>query len=241
MDGVTLGTSASPAGTEYHKIQTLFKRDPETKHRFVIDGDFAMEEFDYLKDVEWHVEEKVDGMNTRVHYAPGLEGPSVLIGGKTDTADIPQHLDRAIRLILSPEKFATVFPNVKSVTLYGEGYGQKIQSGGHYDSARDPEGCSFILFDVTVETESPERGTQSWILSRKDVYDVADKLEIRHVPSLGSMSLSEIRDLVRDGFKSELSTDGRAAEGIVARPRVELLDRKGERIITKLKHKDFPR
>ena len=82
---------------------------------------------------------------------------------------------------------------------------------------------------------------QSWILSRDDVYDVADKLGIRHVPSLGSMNLSHVRDLVRDGFASELSTDGPAAEGIVARPSVELLDRRGKRIITKLKHKDFPR
>jgi len=29
------------------------------------------------------------------------------------------------------------------------------------------------------------------------------------------------------------------AEGIVARPKVELLSRTGERIITKIKHKDF--
>ena len=241
MNDVALATPANPAGMEYHKIQTLFKRDPETEHRFVIDGDFANDEFAYLKDVEWHVEEKVDGMNTRVHYEPRPEGLYVLIGGKTDNADIPAHLDRAIRLILGAEKLAGVFPNVKSVTLYGEGYGQHIHSGGFYDAAGDPEGCSFILFDVTVQTESKSHGIQNWILARDAVYDIADKLEIRHVPSLGLMSLSKIRDLVRDGFQSELSTDGRAAEGVVARPRVELRDRKGERIITKLKHKDFAR
>ena len=110
MDTIALATPATPAGMEYHKIQTLFKRDPESKHRFVIDGDFARDEFAYLKEVEWHVEEKVDGMNTRVHYEPNPEGAAVLIGGKTDNADIPEHLDRAIQLLLPPEKFAVVFP-----------------------------------------------------------------------------------------------------------------------------------
>ena len=44
---------------------------------------------------------------------------------------------------------------------------------------------------------------------------------------------------VQCGFDSRWGVFG--AEGIVARPICELMNRQGERVITKLKCKDFPR
>lgn len=44
-------------------------------------------------------------------------------------------------------------------------------------------------------------------------------------------------NLVQKGFNSEWGDF--LAEGIVARPSVELFSRNGKRIITKLKYKDF--
>ena len=46
-------------------------------------------------------------------------------------------------------------------------------------------------------------------------------------------------DFVRHGFPSQWGDF--TAEGVVARPKVELKTRNGARIITKLKHIDFPK
>jgi len=37
---------------EYHKIVTVFKRNPENM-RYLLEGEWALPEFEYLKDNEW--------------------------------------------------------------------------------------------------------------------------------------------------------------------------------------------
>ena len=107
--------------------------------------------------------------------------------------------------------------------LYGEGYGTGIQKGGCY---RDDKG--FVLFDVWVN---------GWWLRREAVFDIADQLAIGVVPVVGVGTLPELVREVKAGFESQW---GRfEAEGVVARPVVELCARNGQRIITKLKYKDF--
>lgn len=85
-----------------------------------------------------------------------------------------------------------------------------------------------MLFDVKVG---------DWWLERNNVVDVAGKLDLDVVPFIGAGSLHDMVTVVRDGFNSIWGDF--IAEGIVARPRVELKTRSGHRIITKLKHKDF--
>lgn len=111
-----------------------------------------------------------------------------------------------------------------SAVLYGEGYGAGIQKGGTYRPDK-----SFILFDVMVDGK--------WWLDRESTYDIAAKLGVDVVPYLGRMTLDQIVEHVRSPFYSKLGTA--VAEGIVARPIEPLFDRKGERIIIKLKTKDF--
>ena len=53
----------------------------------------------------------------------------------------------------------------------------------------------------------------------------------------GTLTLDDAVELVRKGFNSQWGEF--TAEGIVARPKVELFNREGKRIITKIKHKDF--
>lgn len=43
---------------EYHKIQTVFKRDMATKHKTLLIGDYSLPEFEYLKDNTWVFTEK---------------------------------------------------------------------------------------------------------------------------------------------------------------------------------------
>ena len=73
---------------EYHKIQTVFKRDPETKYKTLVDGNWALPEFEYLKDNLWEFTEKVDGTNIRIQL--DIEG--LYFRGKTDKAQIPPFL-----------------------------------------------------------------------------------------------------------------------------------------------------
>ena len=86
----------------------------------------------------------------------------------------------------------------------------------------------FSLFDVYIGG--------IW-LERKNVIGIAAKLKIRSVPVVFSGSLIEAANDARDGFQSRVGK--RPAEGLVLRPEVELFDRRGERIIAKIKTKDF--
>ena len=207
----------------YHKIQTVFERDPGTKFKTLLDGEFSLAEFEYLAKNEWVFTEKVDGTNIRVMW----DGATVVFGGKTDSAQIPAFLvaklNERFLTIETRRKFVKVFPDGQAC-LYGEGYGAKIQrGGGNYRQDQD-----FVLFDVRVG---------DWWLKREDVEDVAKSLGVDIVPIIGTGDLHKMVDMAGMGF---MSTWGNfTAEGIVARPAVELKTRSGHRIITKIKHKDF--
>jgi len=202
---------------EYHKIQSVFLRDPETKYKTFLIGEYSRPEFEYLKDNEWVFTEKVDGTNIRVNW----DGIKVTYGGRTDRAQIPADLVNKLFEIF-PEKS---FDGVESITLYGEGYGAGIQKGGgNYQQEK-----SFVLFDVRIG---------DWWLQRADVEDVAERFDIKVVPILATGTLIEMVECARVGISSTWGSF--TAEGIVARPYTELHARNGQRIITKIKCKDFP-
>ena len=209
---------------EYHKINTLFKRDMESKNKTLIVGEYSMPEFEYLKDNEWVFTEKIDGTNIRVIW--NFENKDITFKGKTDNALIPANLYKELTLIFKSEQLAEVFPDT-DVCFYGEGYGVKIQNGGNYISS----GNDFILFDIKIG---------EWWLKREDILGIAEKLDIDVVPIIGEGTLTNMIDIVRAGFISQVAENKSfTAEGIVARPKIELKARNGERIITKLKFKDF--
>lgn len=205
---------------EYHKIQSVYKRDNNT-HKFIL-GEYSKVEFKYLANNIWEFTEKIDGTNIRINW----NGVIKRIGGRTDNAQIPTFLY---------DKLTTMFPDgilsevlgdrEQDVTLYGEGYGAKIQKGG---GNYIPDGVSFILFDVKIG---------DWWLMRKDVEEIASRLSIDVVPIIGEGTLAKAEGIVANGYKSHVGTQ--QAEGFVLRPRVELKGRNGQRIITKMKTKDF--
>jgi len=51
---------------EYHKIHTVYKRDSETKFKTLLEGQYSLPEFEYLKNNLWVCTEKVDGC---LHYS----------------------------------------------------------------------------------------------------------------------------------------------------------------------------
>ncbi len=207
---------------EYHKIQTVWLRDPQNKHKTLIEGAWARPEFEYLKDLEWEFTEKVDGTNIRVRWDVERR---FKFGGRTDNAQIPTFLfDRLQVLFGAQQAGASIFADNKEVTLYGEGYGGRIQKAGvNYKGTAD-----FVLFDVMVGSV--------W-LSRANVLDVAEQLNIWVVPPVGKGSLDDAISQVRAGPKSQWGDF--TMEGYVCKPSVELADRMGRRIVAKIKVKDF--
>lgn len=184
-------------------------------------GNYALPEIGYLKDNAWVFTEKIDGTNIRIHW----DGVKVTIGGRTKDAQIPTFLFDVLTQIFTIEKMSNVF-EVNPITLYGEGYGPKIQKGGRYTDTP-----SFILFDALVG---------SWWLKRDALEGIAVNLGISIVPIVLTGTINQAIEYVQSNPKSTIALDKTyEMEGLVGVPSVQLFDRRGDRIITKIKAKDF--
>ena len=206
---------------EYHKIETVFNRSTDGDKRLIW-GDYRNETVEYLANNIWQFTEKIDGTNIRIHW----DGHNVEIGGRTDRAQIPKHLmDYLSATFLTPEveeMFEQTYGE-KDVILFGEGYGAKIQNGGDYRSD-----VSFILFDVLIG--------DNW-QSREWIEATAKMFGIDVVPIVLEGTIGDGIDYV---MQHNHSTIGSAVmEGVVGKPKVEMKDRLGNRIIVKIKWKDF--
>lgn len=113
----------------------------------------------------------------------------------------------------------------KRYTLYGEGFGAGIQSGGYYRKDN-----SFIGFDVKVD---------DMYLLRENRDEIFNKLGVNIVPFVGKFTIDEAIEYVKKGFNSNIAEETHLAEGLVLRTPMGLKTRKGERIIFKVKTCDF--
>ncbi len=204
--------------SEYHKIETLYERD-EVTHRLKQPLVLKNPVYGIIK--TWQFTEKIDGTNIRCVWKDG----KITFGGRTDNAQIHADLIRFLYENVTPEKMRAFFPDDSEVVVYGEGFGAGIQKGGAYQGTK-----GLIVFDVLVGT---------WWLSHENVMDVASKLGLPVVPYIGEMTLEEAVVMVKEGFKSKIGDGTKDAEGLVGRPIEALFDKKGARLIVKLKTKDF--
>lgn len=206
---------------EYLKIQSVFKRNTDGSKKLII-GDWISNELRYLQNLTWECTEKIDGTNIRVHW----DGHKVEFGGRTDRANIPVDLVNKLYSMFGGSDTEQLFEQLfgeRDVILFGEGYGPKIQNGGNYRSD-----VSFILFDVMISGNYQPR---------ECIESVAQAFGIDVVPIVFEGTLVEAVQYVRSNPKSTFGTAD--MEGVVARPKVELQDRCGKRIICKIKCKDF--
>ena len=174
---------------------------------------------------------------------------NIRIAGKTDNAQIPKNLLKHMQEKYTNEKilgalglkeFIPVsewksmynwddYSKIPSIyTIYGEGYGEGIQSGGWYIKG----GNEFIVFDVKVND----------IYLKTEARDeIATKLGAPIVPFKGYFTLDEAIDYVRKGFRSVVaeSPEVKMAEGLVLRTDLGLRNRMGNRLIVKIKYEDF--
>ena len=186
----------------------------------------------------------------------GIEGSTingvkfnVRIAGKTDNAQIPKNLlkhmqekypNEKVLAALGLKEFIPInewelehnwltYEQIPDIyTIYGEGYGEGIQSGGWYIKG----GNEFIVFDVKVND----------IYLKTEARDeIATKLGAPIVPLIGYFTLDEAIDFVRKGFRSVVAEnpEEKMAEGLVLRTDLGLRNRMGKRLIVKIKYEDF--
>lgn len=206
---------------EYNKIETVFKRD-ELGTKKLIEGDFRSKEVEYLKDNQWIFTEKIDGTNIRVYW----NGHKVIFSGRTDNSQIPSKLVEKLNELFSgntnEELFEQKFGD-KEVIFYGEGFGGNIQGNLGYKEEFD-----FILFDVCINNT---------ILDKDSCIDLAKSFGINYVPVVFEGTIQEAIDYVKTEPKSKIGSA--KMEGLVGRPQTELFDKLGNRIIVKIKVRDF--
>lgn len=208
---------------EYHKIETVYERDTAGTKK-LIEGKFRNPAVEFLQDNVWEWTEKIDGTNIRIHW----DGHQVSFGGRTDNAQIPAPLVNRLNELFGGETNAQLFEQKfgeTEITLYGEGFGAKIQKGGWLYKS---DGMDFILFDARVG--------DLW-LTRDSVEDIGKAFNLRVVPVV---LRCDIETAVKYVKSKPMSTIGTAPmEGLVGRPMEEMRDRRGNRIIVKLKVRDF--
>jgi len=213
----------------YPKIQSIFKRDPETNFRTFL-PEFSRPEFAYLFNMEWRLEEKVDGTNIRIGYRSDT---GLVIKGRKEKSQIPPHLTRALVEEFHPLNRVLEEEFGDGICIYGEGYGPKIQKGG--GNYRSTPG--FVVFDILIGP---------YWLRREDVEEICDLLGLDIVPTVKSTpsglshpsnTLAYACKLVRDGFTSHWGDF--LAEGVVCKPPVNLYNHQRRRIMTKVKHCDY--
>lgn len=212
----------------YPKIPGLYKRDPKT-HKVI--REFTSPELEALYDQPiWIAREKVDGTNLRVIW----DGHRVSWAGRTDNATFsePQteFLAKTFNNDASETLFETTFQDTPAV-LYGELYGPGIQGGGKYSEKLD-----FALFDVRIG--------DIW-LREDSVEDISIALGLRRVPALDyGVTLAEIEEKVASNPRSWIAVlngkyEPTEPEGYVAVTQFGLLDRRGQRLIVKIKARDI--
>jgi hypothetical protein len=208
---------------EYQKIETVFARDIDGTKK-LIEGKYRSPIVEYLKDNQWIFTEKIDGTNIRVLW----NGHNFEFYGRTDKAQIPADLVNKLQSIFCNDEMEQMFEQLfedTEVIVIGEGYGRKIQKVG---SAYNPDGVDFIVFDIIIN---------DMYLSRYNVEDICGKLGLDIVPVIHTGSIQSAVDIVKSGLHSVIGNC--EAEGLVGVPVVPVYDKMGNRIIVKIKGKDF--
>lgn len=122
----------------------------------------------------------------------------------------------------------------KMYTIYGEGYGAKIQACG---SQYLKDSNKVIGFDVKVTSNN---GDELYLLS-KNRDEIMNKMGMPIVPTIGYFTIQEAIDYVKRGFVSHVAENNKGfiAEGLVCKSPVGLKNRQGQRIIFKVKTCDW--
>lgn len=206
---------------KYPSIDEIFtiEKVPNIGKRYKI-YDWVSPDVERLKDVAWRCTEKINGVNIRIGY-DGDAG--VEFAGRNNKAGNLPGDETGVRELLidtfHPQVMRKLYRD-KPMELYVEAFGAKLAKNGHWYGHR----AYLTLLDVRIG--------DVW-LEPHNTIDVADNLGLLTPPLIHEGPLLPAIGRVRNGMVSQFGAF--PAEGLVCVPVGGLLNRKGERIITKIK------
>lgn len=228
----------------YQKILAPFKRET-SKSQFVNESLWSKPEFEMLKNCEWVWTAKADGTSIKLYW----NGDKVQFFGHTDKSQLSKLTLDYLNKTFGTSEAESVFEGLygsNEVNVYGEFCSKEMNEDyGH------PDGI-FYVFDVQNATSG-----KWW--DRNSVEKFAESFNIDAVPIMLKGTIADAVEYVKainatwnKYFKSEIYqiskcfklycpfSNNAKLEGLVGRLPYELLDANGERIITKVKCRDYP-
>lgn len=216
----------------YPKINSLYNRRP-AKPRDLIIGEYCCPEFEEIQ--YWETTEKIDGTNCVIileieNFRNNI--PFVFFRGRDHGSALPAMLVNWLKTVFNDDvdKYLEIFPTANRVYLYGEGIGPGINIKDSYSEYEH-----FVLFDVVVD---------GFFLSRENVIDVAQKMQINYVPVFPEIRTREqiiefVQSCPQSTYAEQFNRDI-PMEGVVCRAKSGLLFKKDQKpVMFKLKCKDF--
>lgn len=207
----------------FPKISAPFGRN-SPKDRLVDRSIFAKPwvQMFYESGIKMYASEKIDGTSVGIVW----DGERISFVGHTEKSQFcPRYLEY-LQNSFGTSEFESVIEEVfgdSPVTIFGEGISRDYNV--HYGF---PEG-NFIMYDI----QNPD-GT---FYNRDAVKEIAKKLDLLY-PWEEMMTLKEAVDFIMGRPQSVLCA-GNKMEGLVLRSPVELYTNNGDRVICKVKVKDF--
>lgn len=213
--------------TKFSKFSSPFVKD----EKFLNTKELSQE----LPIGNWIKTEKIDGTNIRIIITKPKEDGSreLLIGSRKlilneEDKGSKQYLDCLKDINMN--KLLEYFKDVDStIIIYGEGYGAGVQKGGIYSKEKN-----YRVFDIRIgrayqDFKYVKKVCINNQLNLVPIVSVVDK--INYQECLESLRCFE-NTLINDG-------DGGIPEGLVYKFEPVLLNKYGERLIFKIKRKDF--
>lgn len=248
----------------YQKINTIFKRD--AKNVIMPYDPFTEPEFEYLRNLKWRGECKVDGTNMRIEVskerlydASTGEDTGVRFkmrfAGKTDNAQIPLKLQKFMEENYPKEKVFKALGLEEEINIKDWVNHKWVESDGvtpSYNNIPDlytiyGEGYGSGIQKAGGNYIKDGVGFIVFDVKVNDIYlktdardEIANKLGAPIVPLMGYFTLDEAIEYVRKGFKTGLwDNKDFIEEGLVLRTDLGLRNRIGKRLIVKIKYEDF--
>lgn len=213
--------------TKYDKFSSPFKKD----EKFINTEELSQD----LPYGSWIVTEKIDGTNIRIILTkPDEEGNRDIHIGSRKL--ILNQSDKGSKVYfdcleeLNLNKIKEYFKDVDStVIVYGEGYGAGVQKGGIYSSKKN-----FRVFDIRIG-----KAYQDFRYVKKVCLDNQLNL-VPIIAELEFLSYEECVARLKQTSQTYIKEGtGGKPEGFVYKFEPVLLNKYGERLIFKVKNKDF--
>lgn len=213
----------------YPKIPTVYERDMEGTKLLRI-GVYSSPTLEVLSNIEWVSTEKFDGTNVGIVW----DGHDITFQGRTEKSAFSAVQYKFLEDTFKNEETEQIFEQMfedRPVVLFGELVGKGIQKAGQFYCS---DGLRFIPFDLLLA----EQGDKPEIWANHGVFGLfCAGLNLHPAPEVFSGSLFDAVAHVNNLPSSSLGPV--VMEGLVMRPKVELRDNQGKRVICKIKAEDF--